>query len=72
MKQQGITLNRIEDNVVSGRNDVGRAKKETQKAASTNRKNSLMQRLRDGEAVVVSLAVCFVFVVILFLVDVSY
>ena len=72
MKQQGITLNRIEDNVVSGRNDVGRAKKETQKAASTNRKNSLIQRLKDGEAVMVSLAVCFVFVVILFLVDVSY
>ena len=72
MEQQGITLNRIEDNVVSGRNDVGRAKKETQKAASTNRKNSLIQRLKDGEAVMVSLAVCFVFVVILFLVDVSY
>ena len=28
VQQQGITLNRIEDNVVSGRKDVGKAKLE--------------------------------------------
>lgn len=70
VQQQGITLNRIEDNVVSGKEDVVKAKQEMQKAAKNTQSKSLIERLKKGETGMVSLMVCFVFVVILFWVDV--
>lgn len=70
VQQQGITLNRIEGNVVSGKQNVSEAKKEMQKATKNTQTKSLIERLRQGETGMVSLMVCFVFVVILFWVDV--
>jgi hypothetical protein len=56
---------------VSSKTETGKAKKEMQKAAMINRTAGFVQRLRDGDISMISVLVCFVFVVILFLVDMS-
>ena len=56
---------------MSSKTETGKAKKEMQKAAMINRAAGLVQRVRDCDMSIISVLVCFVFVVILFLVDMS-
>lgn len=64
-------MTKIEENVVSSKKETGKAKKEMQKAVSNDGTKTILERIRDRDSSVVSVFVCFVIAIMLFLYDVS-
>ena len=64
-------MTKIEENVVSSKIETGKAKKEMQNAVSNDSTKTILERIRSRDPSVVSVLVCFVIAIFLFLYDVS-
>lgn len=65
--QQGITLNRIEDNVAEAQFNTKEAHKELKTALS--REKTLKERVQEGDASISCLIIVFGFVMLMIIVD---